>query len=352
MRRIAVSLLKGGVAKSETSVHLAHGLALAGFKVLLVDTDVQSHCAEMLGVKPPAGLAQVIAQVTEPLQALHQARENLWLLAGGNELAGVKMEIARREIAPESVLADALEHFEGGFDFLVMDTAPGWDTLLVNALYASQDVLSPVSMEPMALSGLKRFEERLAIIQKYNQNLKLRWILPTFVDGRVRKTTAILKQLQKRYARIIAPPIKYSARLSEATAFGRTIFEHDPKGIGAQGYRNLVRRVALDCTGVMITDDALMVTPPAKPAPPAAKTRPPVVAEPEEPPAAQVDWDATPPWDPGAPTQAMVQIQQLSQERPPKPEPDRASLGLSRMRTGLKERLERARSLREGVGRG
>jgi len=246
MRRIVVSLLKGGVAKSETAVNLAHGLVLSGHRVLLVDTDVQSHCAEMLGLDPERGLADLIAGWAGPAEALVKARDDLWLLAGGNKLAAVKMEIARREMAPEAVLDEALKSFEGRFDFMIMDTAPGWDTLLVNALYCSQEILSPVSMEPMALSGLIRFEERLQVIQKYNPSLSLKWVLPTFVDGRVRKSAEILSQLQERYGEKVAPPIKYSVKLSEATAFGKTIFEHEPKGPGAEGYRRLAERVLRD----------------------------------------------------------------------------------------------------------
>lgn len=240
MRRIAISLLKGGVAKSGTAVSLAHGLAMAGQKVLLVDTDVQAQCSDMLGVHPKRGLAEVVAGISDPLSALVEARDNLWLLAGGNGLAGVKMEIARREMSPEAVLAEAMEHYEGGFDFLIMDTAPGWDTLLVNALYCSHEIISPVSMEPMALSGLMRFQERLAVIQKYNPQLQLRWVLPTFVDGRVRKTFDILEQLRERYGDLVGPEIKYTVKLSEAPAYGKTIFEHDPKGPGAKSYQKLV----------------------------------------------------------------------------------------------------------------
>ena len=81
MKKIVVSLLKGGVAKSETSVHLAHGLSLAGYRVLLVDTDVQAQCSDMLGVEPENGLAEVIAGWAEPQDAVCQARPNLWLLA-------------------------------------------------------------------------------------------------------------------------------------------------------------------------------------------------------------------------------------------------------------------------------
>ncbi|MBU1156536.1 MAG: ParA family protein, partial [Proteobacteria bacterium] len=246
MRRIVVSLLKGGVAKSETAVSLAHGLALKGHKVLLVDTDVQAQCNDMLGVEPEKGLAELIAGWASPEEALAQARENLWLLAGGVPLAGVKMEIARREMAPEAVLDETLSCYEDQFDVMVMDTAPGWDTLLVNALYCSREVISPVSMEPVALKGLRRFEERLGVIQKYQPALALKWIVPTFVDGRVKKTAHIMEQLQAEFGDRLTDSIRYSVKLSEAPEFGKTIFEHDPRGAGAKGYRALVERVLRD----------------------------------------------------------------------------------------------------------
>jgi len=50
MRRIAVSLTKGGVAKTTSAVNSAAGLALAGQRVLLIDTDTRGQTGFMLGV--------------------------------------------------------------------------------------------------------------------------------------------------------------------------------------------------------------------------------------------------------------------------------------------------------------
>ncbi|MFC1827626.1 AAA family ATPase, partial [Thermodesulfobacteriota bacterium] len=88
-RKIGVSLSKG-VGKSTTSINLASGLALAGFKVLLVDTDTQGQDSFMLGVKPKAGLTELVTGELKLKECLTKARENLWLLAGGKALAGIK----------------------------------------------------------------------------------------------------------------------------------------------------------------------------------------------------------------------------------------------------------------------
>ena len=82
MRKLCVSLSKGGVGKSSTCVSLAHGLALSGKKVLLIDTDDQGQDSFLLGVQPQYSLADVLNEDVKAETALCQARDNLWLLSG------------------------------------------------------------------------------------------------------------------------------------------------------------------------------------------------------------------------------------------------------------------------------
>ena len=76
-RTIAVSLSKGGVGKTTTAVNLSAGLALAGFKVLLVDTDTQGQDSYMLGVKPVAGLTELLTKELDRNKTIIPARKNL-----------------------------------------------------------------------------------------------------------------------------------------------------------------------------------------------------------------------------------------------------------------------------------
>ena len=135
MRKIAVALSKGGVGKTTTAINIAAGLARAGERVLLVDMDTQGQVAKALGVSPPAVLAYVVLGERPPLEAAAQVRDGIWLLAGGRPLSGLKREIARKDYGGEQTLTEALAPLEGRFDMVIVDTAPAWDTLAVNALF-------------------------------------------------------------------------------------------------------------------------------------------------------------------------------------------------------------------------
>ena len=245
-RKIGISLSKGGVGKSTTSVNLASGLALAGFKVLLIDTDTQGQDSFMLGVKPKAGLTELVTGELALKECLTKARDNLWMLTGGKALAGIKRMIDRKDYGGELTIAEAMVPVDKIFDYVIVDTSPGWDPLTVSVLFYVNELLIPVALDIMALQGLSEFLRSISSIQKYRPELSLKYILPTFEDKRVKKTSRILSKIAKIYGERLCKPVRYNVRLAEAPAYGKTIFEYAPGCNGAQDYRELVRKVAND----------------------------------------------------------------------------------------------------------
>ncbi len=195
---------------------------------------------------PEIGLSELISEEATPEAAIQEVREKLYLLAGGRSLAGLKRLIDRKDFRGERTLADGLEQLDSKYDYIILDTAPGWDSLTVNVLFYASEILAPVSMEVLTLTGLLYFQESIEAIQEYRPELEIRYILPTFMDGRVKKSEEILAQLQTAYQDKLCKPIRYSVRLSEAPGYGQTIYEYAPKTTGAEDYQALVERIVRD----------------------------------------------------------------------------------------------------------
>ena len=119
--------------------------------------------------------------------------------------------------------------------------------MTVNVLFYTGEVICPVSMEALSVDGLGVFLQSIAPIEqqrrKNRERFEVKYILPTFLDGRVKKSQEILEQLNLHFKERLCNPIRYSVRLSEAPAFGKTIFEHAPRDRGAVDYAKLIGRV-------------------------------------------------------------------------------------------------------------
>lgn len=246
MIKIAVTMLKGGVAKTTTAVTLSHYLSRQDLRVLLVDSDTQPHCSRSLGIDDQDSLARLLLGDSEPTEAIVEARPGLWLLSGGPELARVKRHIAREDLRPEEFLSKGMKAYEGYFDFVIIDTGPGWDSLSVNVLIYADKVLCPVSLEVLSVDGLTGFTHNLEQIKEVKKDLQLDYILPTFMDGRVKKSAEILASLEQHFPGRLCKPIRYSARISESPSFGRTIWEMDSRNRAARDYADLGERIRSD----------------------------------------------------------------------------------------------------------
>ncbi|HDY66992.1 MAG TPA: ParA family protein [Candidatus Scalindua sp.] len=154
-------------------------------------------------------------------------------------MSGISRLIVKTEIHKATkVLSDALTPFEGKYDYVILDTSPGFSDLSVNVFFYADEILIPVSMEVLAIEGFKDFMREINELKEYS-NIEIRYITPTFVDGRVKKTEDVLEHLQKYFPDKLTPSIHYSSKLSESPAWGKTIYEFAGRERASKDYAKL-----------------------------------------------------------------------------------------------------------------
>ena len=240
MRSIVLANQKGGVGKTTTAIHLAHGLALAGRKVALLDLDPQGNATvalQAMGGNEPSATEPV----TGPLADLTQLEERLWLLPSSGS-GGVA---ARNAVPDVDLLDGVIEAFGSEIDFLVIDCPPRMDEWGWAGLRFAEQVVVPVQTEFFAMHGLSQMLEALDLAAaEFPGRAQLRGILPTMVDFREAVAIEVLDDLRRNLgARMLDSVILRDASLVEAASFGRTAFQHCPFSKGALCYTGLVKEL-------------------------------------------------------------------------------------------------------------
>jgi chromosome partitioning protein len=157
---IAVANHKGGVGKTVTAVNLAAGLARAGQRTLLVDTDPQAQSTFWFVDDPAeveADLQDAITRGTPVDSIILPTRiGRLELLPSTLALARLDLDLmtmVRREDRVRMVLGQVRDRYA----YIVLDLAPSLSLVTLAALAAATDLVTPVNPERLAVNGLGTF---------------------------------------------------------------------------------------------------------------------------------------------------------------------------------------------------
>jgi chromosome partitioning protein len=242
MRKLAIINYKGGTGKTSTVVNMAHGLALKGKRVLVVDTDPQGSAGYYLGVESELTIYDVVMGLRPASECIVSARPNLDIICANERLFPAEMRLAN-EPGREHVLSRRLAGLQG-YDFVLVDCAPSMNLMNQNSLIFSDELLLPVSMEYLSLVGIKQLLKNIDIVNKLlGKEIRICKIVPTFYDKRNRKTAHIMDSLERVFPGRLASPIRVSVGLSEAPGYRQTIFEFSPRSNAADDYRRLINEV-------------------------------------------------------------------------------------------------------------
>lgn len=246
---IAINNQKGGVAKTTTCLSLGAGLAEMGHTVLLVDLDPQAHLTLSLGIKPDKLQHTVADALLASNSLLSISRESaifgLDIVPANQGLALIdKILYGRKsyELRLKHRLGAMSQDF---YDYIVIDCAPSFGTLTLNALTAADLLIIPVQCEYYAAKSLQRIVRMAKLVQrKTNPCLKYQ-ILVTMYDRRNKICRLILDQMRRGLSQVLFETvIGIDTKLKESPAYGQPITLYAPKTRGAQQYRALAEEVA------------------------------------------------------------------------------------------------------------
>lgn len=242
MITIAVANQKGGVGKTTTACHLAHGLALKNYSVLLIDLDSQGQCSSALGVEKGDSVFRLLTAQPALSDVVALVRPNLWLLAGNKRTKTAEVMMVYEQAGASALKEILTASINGnGPHFIVMDTAPSIGGLQENALLACDILIVPCSVTYLALEGVA---EILQTLQRLGRpELPATFILPTFFSDVTMASKENVEILRVRFGDNVLEPIHTATRMDKCAAVGKTIFEIDPSSRAAEEYGRLVMRI-------------------------------------------------------------------------------------------------------------
>ena len=253
MNTWAIAIQKGGVGKTTTTLCLAHGLADAGYTVLLVDLDPHASLSHAFGIaaEPPArGTYDVFV---EPVGTLARCARPTPI--EGVSLCPAQPALATLERRGASqpglglALGRALQAMRGSWDYALLDCPPTLGLLMVNALAAADRLIAPTQTDPLALHGLRDMLRTVSMVERSRRRPLPASILPTLHDKRTRSGMQCLQEMHARHGDQVCPdPIPMDTRLRDATAIAAA---PSLQSRGADAYREalqwLLSADALQC---------------------------------------------------------------------------------------------------------
>jgi chromosome partitioning protein len=142
------------------------------------------------------------------------------------------------------VIAKSLAQLWQDFDYAVIDSPPLLGVLMVNALAASQQLVIPVQTEHLAVKGLERMVNTLAMINRSRKQALPFSIVPTLFDRRTQASLGTLRVLRDKYPEEIWQGyIPIDTRLRDASRAGLTPSQFDGKSRGVLAYRALLKHL-------------------------------------------------------------------------------------------------------------
>jgi chromosome partitioning protein len=239
MIKIMIGNQKGGVGKTTTAITLARCLSDRGLRTLLIDSDPQGSIAVTLRLKPEAYFSDFILNQLRLPDCVVRIADRLDVLCGNRETTAMEQRIFTM-YGREHVFQNAFRMYEDSYEAIVVDVAPSISLLQACSMVFCQNVLIPVSMDTLSVSGAgATIFSAQTIGDSVRTPIRSTALLPTIVNRRFGLTDVVMKmieQLSETYKIPVLNAIRTDQIIGKAARAHRMIADVDPKAKALEDY--------------------------------------------------------------------------------------------------------------------
>ncbi len=241
---IAIANQKGGEGKTTTSINLAHGLSLEGYRTLLIDMDPQGNSSgiftEVDSLQKSA--ADLFSQKLGPKKIILSTKyEKLDILPSKISLAEV--ELGTLNVEAPYILRDAIGEIKDQYDFIVIDCPPSLSIFTVNALVAANYVVIPLQAEKFSIDGIKGLQNTIeSIKRRINPSLTILGALITQLKSNTILTKTILPVIND-YFPVFESSISTGVSVGESHLSRQSLLDYNPSVKQSKEYFSFVKEV-------------------------------------------------------------------------------------------------------------
>ena len=170
MKTISVINLKGGVAKTTTSINLSTLLGDRwGRRVLLIDNDKQGNTSQFFGkyIKDATCGSARILQGEEPV--IFTTNHGIDLINANMSLETAENKLLKSNERQDVKMKQFLEGKANQYDFCIIDNPPAVGMCVINALCASDEVIVPVKLDNWAIDGTEMITATIEQLKALNK---------------------------------------------------------------------------------------------------------------------------------------------------------------------------------------
>lgn len=242
--RIAIFNQKGGVGKTTTALNLGAALHRAGTPPLLIDLDPQGHLSSIHG-QAPLDAGKSLFAFFQDLRTLREL-EVEWahigrLIPAHQQLIKVDSIFGKGPAVLNKLRLglDALEEADPGRHCLI-DCCPYIGVLALNAIFACDCLVIPVSTDYLSLQAADHITRTLQVLEPVMKRRVQRYYLLTRFDRRRRMSEDVRNRLRERYGdEVLDTAISENVTVAESPSLNQDVFRHNASSTGAHDYRNL-----------------------------------------------------------------------------------------------------------------